>query len=176
MSHVTATPQMLAAAAGDLASVASTINAANANAAAGTSGLNAPGADSVSAFVVALFSAHAQAYQTAGAQAASYHNQFVQALRESAGSDANTEAANASPLQKVSGMVNAASQSSAGHLIEKGANGALSTAQHGGVGGPPPRSAPPSRAPSHPARRGRRRPPRARPTPPRGAARTRPHP
>ncbi|MGO9926477.1 MAG: PE family protein [Mycobacterium sp.] len=143
MSHVIATPHILAAAAGDLASVGSTIGAANATAAAGTSGVEAPGADSVSAFVTALFSAHAQAYQAVGTQAALYHSQFVQALRLSAGSYASAEAANASPLQKVPGMVSAASQSFAGHLIGNGANGAAGTAQHGGVGGPLPGSGAP---------------------------------
>ena len=83
MAHVNVTPYAVDAAAGDLASVGSTINAANANAKAGTTGVEAPGGDSVSAFVVALFAAHAQAYQTAGAQAATYHDQFVQALRAS---------------------------------------------------------------------------------------------
>jgi PE family protein len=138
MSHVIATPHMLAAAAGDLASVGSTLSTANATAAAGTAGVDAPGGDSVSAFVKALFSAHAQAYQAVGAQAALYHSQFVQALRLSAGAYASAEAANASPLQKVPGMVGAASQNFAGHLIGNGANGAAGSAQHDGVGGPLP--------------------------------------
>lgn len=125
MSHVTTTPHALAAAAGDLASVGSTIHAANANAAAGTAGVHAPGGDAVSAFVSALFAAHAQAYQAAGAQAHSFHDQFVQALRESAGTYANAEAANASPLDKVIG--------SAGHLTGNGAG----AAQHAGMGAPP---------------------------------------
>ena len=132
-----------------LATVGSTINTANTNAAVGTTGVQPPGGDSVSAFVVALFAAHAQAYQAAGAQAATYHNQFVQALRMSAGSYASTEATNASPLQKVSDTVSAASQTSAGHLIDKGVNGAAGhlidngatgAAQLGGVNGPLPGS------------------------------------
>jgi hypothetical protein len=130
MSHVTTTPHMLAAAAGDLASVGSTIYAANANAAAGTAGVHAPGGDAVSAFVSALFAAHAQAYQAAGAQANAFHNQFVQALRESAGTYANAEAANASPLEKMAGAVSA----SAGHLNGNGAG----AAQHGGMATPVP--------------------------------------
>ncbi|OBA73710.1 hypothetical protein A5641_04990 [Mycobacterium sp. 1554424.7] len=136
MSHVTATPYMLAAAAGDLASVGSTIRAANSAAAAGTAGVDAPGGDGVSAFIAALFSAHSKAYQAAGAQAAHYHNQFVQALRASAGSYAGTEAVNASPLQKVQDMIGAASQTSAGRLIGSGAHGAVDAAQHGGTSGP----------------------------------------
>ncbi|OBI13413.1 hypothetical protein A5712_05295, partial [Mycobacterium sp. E2327] len=140
MSHVTATPHLLAAAAGDLASVGSTINAANSTAAAGTAGVEAPGGDAVSAFVSALFSAHSKAYQAAGAQAAYYHDQFVQALRASAGTYASTEAVNASPLQKVQEFVGAASQSPAGHLIGNAAHGAMDAAQHAGSGGPVPGS------------------------------------
>ena len=45
--------------------------------------------------------AHAQAYQVLSAQAATFHSQFVQALTAGANSYANTEAANASPLQTV---------------------------------------------------------------------------
>lgn len=133
MSHVTTTPHMLAAAAGDLASVGSTIHSANANAAAGTAGVHAPGGDAVSEFVSALFAAHAQAYQAAGAQADHFHNQFVQALRESAGTYADAEATNASPLQKVAGIVSASGKA-AEHLTGNGAG----TAQQGGVGVPVP--------------------------------------
>ncbi len=135
MSYVTTTPQMLAAAAGDLASVGSTIYAANANAAAGTAGVHAPGADAVSAFVAAVFGAYSQAYQTAGAHAGAFHNQFVQALRESAGAYAKAEAANVSPLEKMAGSVTASARTAAGHLIGKGATGA---AHHGGVSAPVP--------------------------------------
>ncbi|WP_275450758.1 PE family protein [Mycobacterium sp. UM_CSW] len=140
MSEVTATPHLMAAAAGDLASVGSTINAANSAAAAGTAGVEAPGGDGVSAFVSALFSAHSKAYQAAGAQAAYYHDQFVQALRASAGTYASTEAVNASPLQKVQEFVGAASQSPAGHLIGNTAHGAMDAAQHSGTSGPVPGS------------------------------------
>ena len=136
MSHVSATPQALADAAGNLAAIGSTISRANATVAAGTAGVKAPGGDSVSAFVSALFAVHAQAYQAAGAQAASYHDLFVQTLRAGAGSYASAEAANASHLQKVGGMVRATSQNSAGHLMGNGANGAMGTGRQGGVEGP----------------------------------------
>jgi hypothetical protein len=141
-----------------LASVGSAINAANANAKAGTTGVPAPGGDSVSAFVMALFAAHAQAYQAAGAQAASYHDLFVQALRASAGAYARAEDINVA-LQKTSGLGSVPGQNSAGHLIAKGVNGAAGhlidngasaaagAAQHGGVNGPPPAGGAPA-APS----------------------------
>ena len=135
MSHVQATPQAMNDAAGNLSAVGSTINTANATAAPGTGGVKAPGGDEVSAYVTALFAAHAQNYQTASAQAAVYHDQFVQAMRAGAGSYANTEATNASPLQKVQDMGGSPSQNSAGHLIGNGANGAAGTGHHGGTGG-----------------------------------------
>ena len=46
-----------------------------------------------------LFGAHAQAYQALSAQAAIFHQQFVQALNSGAATYAAAEAANASPLQ-----------------------------------------------------------------------------
>ena len=136
MSHVHATPQQMADAAGNLSAIGSTINTANATAATGTAGVQAPGGDAVSAYITALFAAHAQNYQVAGAQAAHLHDQFVQTLRAGAGSYANTEVANASPLDKASGVVSTPSQNSAGHLIGNGANGAMGTGQHGNAGGP----------------------------------------
>ncbi|MXI82010.1 PE domain-containing protein, partial [Mycobacterium tuberculosis] len=51
------------------------------------------GADEVSAAVADLFGAHAQAYQALSAQAALFHEQFVQALTAAAGRYASTEAA-----------------------------------------------------------------------------------
>ena len=61
----------------------------------------AAGADEVSAQIAALFGAHAQSYRALSAQAAAFHEQFVQALRGGAASYASTEAANAQPLQAV---------------------------------------------------------------------------
>lgn len=86
MSYRIAAPEMVAAAATDLASVGSSISAANAAAAAPTMSVLAAGADEVSAVVAALFDAHAQAYQSLSAQAALFHEQFVQALNAGAGS------------------------------------------------------------------------------------------
>ncbi|WP_067874196.1 PE family protein [Mycobacterium sp. E2699] len=115
MSHVTTTPHAVEAAAGDLASVGSSINTANANAAAGTAEVDAPGGDAVSAYVSALFAAHAESYQAAGIQANYFHDMFVQVLRASAGTYGNAETANASHLGSGAG-----------------------TAQHGGMAAPVP--------------------------------------
>ncbi|ETW25709.1 hypothetical protein MGAST_01145 [Mycobacterium gastri 'Wayne'] len=68
MPFVIASPEMMAAAATDLANVGSTVSAANAAAAAPTACLVAAAADEVSAAAAALFSAYAQAYQNLGTQ------------------------------------------------------------------------------------------------------------
>ena len=94
MSYVIAAPEMMAAAAGDLATIGSDLSAAHTAAAAQTTGVLAAAEDEVSAAIAALFSAHGQGFQALGAQAAAFHDQFVQALNASAGSYASAEAAN----------------------------------------------------------------------------------
>ncbi len=139
MSFVFATPEYLAAAASDLANVASTIGSANAAALGPTSGVLAAGADEVSAVIAALFGAHAQAYQALSAQAALFHQQFVELMSGGSAQYALTEAANASPLQTVGqgvmSGVSAPTQTAAGALpISNGANGTLVTGASGGSG------------------------------------------
>jgi hypothetical protein len=107
MSYVNANAQTMADAAGNLDSIGSTINAANANAAAGTSGVKAPGGDSVSASISMLFAAHAHNYQVAGAHAAKYHEQFVRTLRDGSASYARAEAANANVVGGPAGVATA---------------------------------------------------------------------
>ncbi|WP_139822423.1 PE family protein, partial [Mycobacterium lacus] len=143
MSYVLAAPQMMSAAATDLAGIRSVISAANAAAAVPTTGVLAAGADEVSAAIAALFGAHARAYQAVSAQAVAFHDQFVQALNAGASSYAAAEAANASPLQvaqtvqqNVLNAVNAPTQAVFGRpLIGNGANGLPNTGQDGGPGG-----------------------------------------
>lgn len=110
MSYVLATPEMVAAAANNLAQIGSTLSAANAAALAPTTGVLAAGADEVSAAVASLFSGHAQAYQTLGTQAAAFHERFIQALSTAAGAYGSAEAANASPLQQALNVINAPTQ------------------------------------------------------------------
>lgn len=95
MSFVTAQPETLAAAAGQLHTVGATVNAENAAAAGPTTGVIPAAADEVSALTAAQFAAHAQMYQAVAAQAAAIHEQFVATLTTSANSYAMTEAANA---------------------------------------------------------------------------------
>jgi hypothetical protein len=99
MSYVIAAPEMVAAAATDLASIGAVISSANSAAAPLTTAVSAAGADSVSAAIAALFDAHAQAYQILSAQAVAFHAQFVQVLNSGAGSYAAAEAANVLPFQ-----------------------------------------------------------------------------
>ena len=98
MSYVIAAPEMMAAAAGDLATIGSDLRAAHTAAAAQTTGMLAAAEDEVSAAIAAVFSAHGQGFQALGAQAAAFHAQFVQALKSSAGPYASVEAANLSAL------------------------------------------------------------------------------
>ena len=95
MSFMTAQPEALAAAAGTLQGIGSTMSAQNAAAAAPTTGVVPAAADEVSALTAAQFAAHAQMYQAVSAQAAAVHEQFVNTLGMSSGSYALTEAANA---------------------------------------------------------------------------------
>jgi len=110
MSFVIAAPQFVTDAASNLARIGSTINAANAAALTPTTGVLAAGADDVSAAVASVFEAHAQAYQALSAQTAAFHNQFVQLMNAGAGQYAAAEAANASPLQNLSGLAANAAQ------------------------------------------------------------------
>ncbi|MCV7200389.1 PE family protein, partial [Mycobacterium angelicum] len=99
MSFVNATPEYVAAAASDLAKIGTAINTANSAASGATSVVQAAGADAVSASISHLFGAHAAAYQAISAQAALFHDQFVQLMSGGATQYADTEVVNAAPLQ-----------------------------------------------------------------------------
>ncbi|ORC05160.1 hypothetical protein B1T48_22425, partial [Mycobacterium persicum] len=136
MSYLIAAPEALMAATTDLANLGSTIGAANGAAAANTTRLLAAGADEVSAAIAGLFGAHGQAYQALSAQAAAFHDQFVQALAAGANSYAAAEAASASPLQSLLDAINAPVQAATGRpLIGNGINGAPGSGANGGDGG-----------------------------------------
>jgi hypothetical protein len=101
MSSVTAAPELITAAAMDLANMRSAVTTANAAAAAPITGVIAAAADEVSAAIASLFSGHGQQFQALSTQAAAFHTQFVQALTSAGSSYAAAEAANASPLLAV---------------------------------------------------------------------------
>jgi hypothetical protein len=98
MSFVTARPELLIAAAGDLLSIGIAVGAGNAAAAAPTTGVVPAAADEVSALTAAQFTVHAAMYQAVSAQAAAVHDEFVRTLGASAGSYAAAESANAARL------------------------------------------------------------------------------
>jgi hypothetical protein len=95
MSFVTTQPEALSTAAGDLQGVGADLTAHNAAAAGPTTAVTPAAADEVSALTAVQFTAHAQLYQAVSAQAAAIHEMFVSTLSTSAGSYADTEAANA---------------------------------------------------------------------------------
>src|ERR1700712_2135870 len=149
MSHVIATPEILTVAPEIWPLLVPSLSAANAAAAAPTTGLLVAAADEVSSQVAAIFGAHAQGYQALSAQVAGVHEQFAQALNTAGASYAAAEAANASPLQAVEqaalNVINAPTQALLGRpligdggiLYGNGGTGGASTAAGaaGGSGG-----------------------------------------
>jgi hypothetical protein len=95
MSFVSVVPEILSAAADNLQSVGSRIQAQNTAALGPTADLVPAASDEVSALTAMQFTTHALAYQTVSAQAAAIHQMFVTMLTAGAGSYATTEAANA---------------------------------------------------------------------------------
>lgn len=95
MSFVVTHPEILTAAAGNLAGIGDAMKAGTAAAAAPTTGVMPPAADVVSAMTAAQFAAHAQMFQQISAQAAAIHDQLVATLQSNAGAYTAAEAANA---------------------------------------------------------------------------------
>lgn len=135
MSYLVVVPELVAAAATDLANIGSSISAANAAAAAPTTALVAAGGDEVSAAIAALFGAHARAYQALSAQAAMFHEQFVRALAAGGNSYAVAEAATAQSVQQdLLNLINAPTQALLGRpLIGNGADGTAANPNGGAV-------------------------------------------
>ena len=100
MSALIATPELMKAAAMDVAAIGSTVNAAHMTAAPPTLSVLPAAADEVSARIAHLFSGYAQDYQRLAGKAAAFQDQFVQHLTTSAASYANAEAANVASLLK----------------------------------------------------------------------------
>ena len=99
MSYVLAAPELMTAAATDLAAIGSAVDAVHLAAAAPTTGLIPAAADEVSTGIAALFSTHAQDYQALAIRAAAAQGQFVTNLTTSAGAYASAENALTSFLQ-----------------------------------------------------------------------------
>ncbi|WP_459797713.1 PE family protein, partial [Mycobacterium riyadhense] len=133
MSFVSISPELVAAAAGNLAGVGSTISAANAAAAAPTTQVLAAAGDEISAQIAALFGGFGREYQALSAQAMTFQEQFVQSLTAGAGAYASAEAINVE--QALLDLINAPTQTLLGRpLIGDGAN-ATTPGGAGGDGG-----------------------------------------
>jgi triacylglycerol lipase len=98
MSFVVTAPEVLEAAAADVAGIGSSLKAANAAAAAPTTAMLTAAGDEVSAAITSVFSSHARQFQALSAQAAAFHDQLAQTFNSAAWSYVSAEAANASPL------------------------------------------------------------------------------
>ncbi|MGA9358920.1 MAG: PE family protein [Mycobacterium sp.] len=98
MSYVIASPEMMTAAATDLATIGSDLSTAHAAAAVSTVALVPAAADEVSAGIAHLFSRYAEDFQGLAGKAAASHEQFVQHLTAGAHSYASAEAINVSYL------------------------------------------------------------------------------
>jgi PE family protein len=116
VSFVIAAPEMMTAAARDLATIGSNVSAAHMAAAAGTVAVLPAAADEVSASIAHLFSQHAANYHGLAAQAAAFNDQFVHHLRTGAQSYAGAEVAAAASLQHVTPAASAATGSLPGPL------------------------------------------------------------
>jgi hypothetical protein len=103
MAYVIAAPEMMTAAATDLATIASNVSAAHLAAAAPTVAVIPAAADEVSAGIAHLFSQQAANFQALAGKAMAFHDQFVATLHASAGSFAATEATSAAALQPAAG-------------------------------------------------------------------------
>uniref|UniRef100_UPI0006865F5D PE family protein n=1 Tax=Mycobacterium asiaticum TaxID=1790 RepID=UPI0006865F5D len=135
MSYLVAIPDVMTLMASDLASIGTTLGAANAAASAHTTALVSAAGDEVSAAVSTVFGAHANQYQAVSAQAAAFHEQFVRALNAGGNLYAAADAINASPLQVALDAVNAPARALLGRpLIGDGANG-VTPGQAGAAGG-----------------------------------------
>ena len=98
MSYVIAAPELMTAAASDLAGIESALSAAHAAAGASTTQVLAAAGDEVSAAIAALFSEQGRAYQALNAQAAVFQAEFARALNGARSAFVAAEAANASLL------------------------------------------------------------------------------
>ena len=96
-------PEVVTTASSDLNGIGSAIRSANAAAAGSTTSVLAAAQDEVSAAISKLFGGYAQEFQSLSAQAALFHEQFVQSLTSGAGAYASAEAANSDPLTTLVG-------------------------------------------------------------------------
>ena len=95
MSLLFAAPELVTAAAGNLAGIGSALEEANSAAAVRTTAIIAAAADEVSLAVSEAFGTYGQQFQTLSAQAAAYHSEFVSLLNGGATAYVSAELDNA---------------------------------------------------------------------------------
>ncbi len=98
MSYVLTQPEVMAAAAADMASIGTTIDEAGAAAAGRTTGVVAAAADEMSAAIADVFNAYAQEWQAVLGRATLLHSEFAQVLAACGNAYADAEAASLGAL------------------------------------------------------------------------------
>jgi PE-PPE domain/PE family len=131
MTNLITEPQLMSAAAADVADINSTISGARAAAAGPTTGLVAAAEDEVSAITATVFGAYGQEYQAILQQAAAFHEQFVATLAAAGNAYAGAEAANAAAISGGLGAVTSPIQSLlGGGTAAAGGGGAVTSAMN----------------------------------------------
>ncbi|HTY33272.1 PE family protein [Mycobacterium sp.] len=126
MSSVTVLPENVSAASGNLQNLGSALRGANAAAASQTTAVAAPAADEVSSAVSAFLRTHGQEFQALSAEAAAFHDEFVNLLNGGAAQYVNTEVANA--RQTLVNALNAPARALLGHPVAESGQGAAGAA------------------------------------------------
>ncbi len=136
MSFLLVEPDLVTAAAANLAGIRSALSEAAAAASTPTTALASAGADEVSAAVSRLFGAYGQQFQALNARAATFHAEFVSLLNGGAAAYTGAEAASVSSMQALLDAVNAPTQTLLGRpLIGNGADGVAGTGSNAGGNG-----------------------------------------
>ena len=113
MSLLSVAPDIVSEASGNLQNLGSALRSATAAAASQTTAVAAPAEDEVSAAITALLGSHAQEFQTINAQAAEFHDEFVNRLSGAAAQYAGAELTNAQ--QTLANTVNGPAEALLGH-------------------------------------------------------------
>jgi hypothetical protein len=108
MSSLSVAPDLVSEASGKLENLCSALRSASAAAATQTTAIAAPAADQVSTAVAALLGTHGQEFQTLNAQAAAFHDEFVNRLSGGAAQYEGAELGNAQ--QMLANTINAPAQ------------------------------------------------------------------
>jgi len=115
MSWLSVAPDIVSTASGNLQKLGSALRSASAAAASQTAAVAAPAADQVSAAISTLLGTRGQEFHTLNAQAAAFHDEFVNRLSGAAAQYASTELANAQ--QTLVNTVSAPAQALLGHPL-----------------------------------------------------------